>query len=1005
MNPLLSAQQQRPTRPNGYGLVDTSFTSPSPPPSEAMALRIEPQAPVTQKRAEPEPIEPQQSQPSPFSFVSPFDAAFGPPAGKRSKSVQPPSMAATSSAPLPSPSAAASATQIPRSTSFHSGRPSSSGAATDGKLAIDLFPSAPTPPTPPLAASDASTVCVAPLQPSASLSNLRPSDASVPIAADGPLGHTRTGSGSLRVRKGDIYPSGKWRAKLFQKDGLAGRANVPDRQRNTAIQISNPNLETLVADSEALAKRPISIIRSELIYQPGRTVDGSTFISYAMNKGRVRLIDEASGARALLKLPTEWYRRDAQVADLATQDGLVAAITTDGGLVVWRVPTSWVEDDPECTLVCATKPAEQDDSRLVRLRWVSSTRLAVCSASAVWFVEVERGSRSWTCDRPLELEAFERAGTAVRITGQTIVDFAVHPTANGGTQVAIIAADGSLGLHVVSASDGVQTFWHGHLTSDVPSSVELLDSDLLLLGTKRGTVLRLFSLAVDASGGPDVSEPFDEVRFEVPDATANFGKIEVDRRRDLVWVSNTARCSLYALRLNRGDATGLRPLFGRVVEFALDDPVTSFVVKATDADAFVVSPNGVDMLTFTADALERLLQPAALSAPITNAALSEHEIVKEAAPSIPVVSPSTIASAPPPPSAAVAAAPAPAPAARHQMNGSSKTVKDTVAVSEDSLGRTVRKELVQVEDSLFRRFSSSLQLQSERLETADLRRQEKIFAVLAQELGTNHSALVTEAVKAELHAAILPTLSTLVQAEVRSILQQEVARGVAEAINSRTVFLSIDKAVKDLASKTLIPSFDSATAAMGATLTQEIREDMTGCVLLLQLSSLVLSLTIAESTHQHPQGDRPRAEWCASRNQRSAFRDDEQNPGARQTGRRASGHSHQPPAAGRRHSAASAAALARRVPRQVGRGVSTAGTLAASAAASAIRAVGIASALVVLVGAVRQSAATVAIDPGDPDPSGLARLPAADRPRPRRPAALLARRRVALLAGARRRLG
>jgi hypothetical protein len=62
------------------------------------------------------------------------------------------------------------------------------------------------------------------------------------------------------------------------------------------------------------------------------------------------LIDEATGARALLKLPADWFHRDSQVADLAVETGLVAAVTTDGGLVVWRLPTVWKEDDPPCVI-------------------------------------------------------------------------------------------------------------------------------------------------------------------------------------------------------------------------------------------------------------------------------------------------------------------------------------------------------------------------------------------------------------------------------------------------------------------------------------------------------------------------------------------------------------------------------------------------------------------------------------------------------------------------------
>lgn len=466
------------------------------------------------------------------------------------------------------------------------------------------------------------------------------------------------------------------------------------------------------------------------------------------------------------------------------------------------------------------------------MRWVSPTRLAVSSASAVWLLDIEHLSKGWARSHPGNLDGIQRESFACRIAGSAIVDFAVHPapSTNGGTQVAIISADGALGMHVVDAAFGVANFWRGRVTDGTPSSVLLLDSDLLLLGADKGTVLRLFSLSADASGGPDFFKPLDEVRFRVPDATPTFGKVAYDRRRDLVWVSNTARCSLYALRLDRSTGAAAAA-FTKLVEFPLDDPVTSFVVKVTEFDAFTVSPNGVDMLSFSADVVEELLQPAVAAAAAAANGNGSHSV--EQAPRAVEHESSAVSQPPAPVTQAAAAAqpdltPKSTPLATHAAAAPPPSA--AAAATDSDLNRAVLAELAKAEENILYHVTASLQLQSAKLEAADVRRQEKVFAVLSQELGANHSSLVVDAVRAELQASVLPALTAVITAEVRSVIRQQISQGVAEAINTRTVFQSVDAAVKDLVKKTLIPSFSAATADMGAALTREVRQDMVRCV-------------------------------------------------------------------------------------------------------------------------------------------------------------------------------
>jgi len=62
-----------------------------------------------------------------------------------------------------------------------------------------------------------------------------------------------------------------------------------------------------------------------------------------MTRGRVRVIGRANGERTLLQLPPT-FPQSTTVIDMVVTGNRLAAVTSDGGFVIWEVPRI-VEDD------------------------------------------------------------------------------------------------------------------------------------------------------------------------------------------------------------------------------------------------------------------------------------------------------------------------------------------------------------------------------------------------------------------------------------------------------------------------------------------------------------------------------------------------------------------------------------------------------------------------------------------------------------------------------------
>jgi hypothetical protein len=118
-------------------------------------------------------------------------------------------------------------------------------------------------------------------------------------------------------------------------------------------------------------------------------------------------------------------------------------------------------------------------------------------------------------------------------------------------------------------------------------------------------------------------------------------------------------------------------------------------------------------------------------------------------------------------------------------------------VTEDALhnriSRVITKEMEKQSQCLFTSRNSKTDLRffsDQRLEEArnqnvadDFSRQEKILKLISSELTRNTTRVVEMAVKSEVQASVLPSLESIMKHEVRSALNEQVGRNLAEIIN------------------------------------------------------------------------------------------------------------------------------------------------------------------------------------------------------------------------------
>lgn len=342
----------------------------------------------------------------------------------------------------------------------------------------------------------------------------------------------------------------------------------------------------ITADPGLSAVAPIALLKLENVYSSGTTIAVSSFIAYAMTRGRVRLIARANGARSLLHLPSSFGPQisvtDMVVSTAPSAASYLACVTSNGGLVVWDVPGE-LDDDPPIPVALHVAPPPATPSEapyaLGLVKWHPHTLgigsgLGPGDSSAAGTIAVASDRELYVFNASEALERFggeEIALSSLETIARVIsvpsplVGFAFDPNSHAMTNapaLATISIDSTITLWNIKDR---LPFWTGRVPGEgLPTSIEFLDGGLLV-GRKQDTILQFLPvmsasvaatvqlvtpLHLDESGGKDR-----KATSSTTDEESIFAHVKYDPRIWTVWVVPSNRSSLFAIRFGFDSVT------------------------------------------------------------------------------------------------------------------------------------------------------------------------------------------------------------------------------------------------------------------------------------------------------------------------------------------------------------------------------------------------------------------------------------------------------------------
>ncbi|KAG9092080.1 hypothetical protein FS749_016017 [Ceratobasidium sp. UAMH 11750] len=746
-----------------------------------------------------------------------------------------------------------------------------------------------------------------------------------PSPIPGHVHPTQTGSGSEGGKQGspvslsrrDMSPArgGSMRTKRERGEPRKKTGMGSGSSSSEVIEFDvSVTLESIKAPQDGISIMPIALLKLDSIYLPGTTIAASYFIAYAMTKGRVRLISRSNGARALLKLPPT-FGQTTSVVDMVAAGNCLACITSDGGAVVWEVPNSFDDErNFSPALLLQVLP-----SGLRTVKWHAAGELALASEREVYLLDAREAADAFH-GSPVPLNSLGQVAKVFNIPSPLVSFTFDYP--NGA--IATISIDSVLRLWSIKDQF---PFWHGVIPGQgEPSSVDFFETGVIV-GRKQGTILQLVA--------PLSTTVLSTLRFissmdpAVEDDGRMFGHISYDGRLRTLWVANSARASLIAVRVlvesddpSAGTGAGVRGAFEQIVEFPTPAPTINITLLAPDdaeepqlaVAAFAVHVAGVDQINVDREAFEHALAtlPAKLppqhqappqqqQAPMPMQPMPQQpqpmhhraesplplpivpglgEIGTGTAPAPPKAGRVPRGVTPPPPSGDEPEAARPpmvegggrvgpsnasvkAGKARDKERDKSKAAPEASGNASAVGGESgaVLKEIRKVEENLHtkigRLITRELDKQHQRLDelrvadqAADFTRQETILKLISNELTKNTTRVVEMAIRSEVQTSVLPALEAIAKAEIKSALNGQIARGVADSMKqtlpneierlllrpdvsnhvartfSQAVTPLIERHVKDAINTTLIPAYQQSNAQMHQELTREIHSEI-----------------------------------------------------------------------------------------------------------------------------------------------------------------------------------
>ncbi|KAI5124340.1 hypothetical protein M0805_008947 [Coniferiporia weirii] len=352
--------------------------------------------------------------------------------------------------------------------------------------------------------------------------------------------------------------------------------NSPLPSQNIIFDVSQSQ-ENVQASRDCVKSTAIALVKVDPTFLPGTTIGATHWVAYAMTRGRVRVISRSSGDRTLLQLPAV-FGSSVSVTDMAVYGNRLAGVTSDGGFVVWELPELITDDVPGKVLVCIVPTNEFEPLHSVKWHPKDPDTLAVASDSNIHLMNVAEAAHVFR-GAPFAQTDLHRVAQIFTVSSPLIsFDFDTPHQA-----LATISEDSVLTLWNIPDK---LSFWSQKIPGDgIPSSLTFLDGGVVI-GRKNGTVFQLLPVMGDVI--------LSTVKFvhngrDDPDM---FGHVTYDNRIQTLWVANSKRDSLIALKVcfemstpsPDGEELIRGGYFEQLVEFVGPKPTLNFVILTADAD-------------------------------------------------------------------------------------------------------------------------------------------------------------------------------------------------------------------------------------------------------------------------------------------------------------------------------------------------------------------------------------------------------------------------------------
>ncbi|KAH9484164.1 hypothetical protein JR316_0003644 [Psilocybe cubensis] len=361
-----------------------------------------------------------------------------------------------------------------------------------------------------------------------------------------------------------------------QKTGAKYKAPVSPSPPSQVVNIDvSQSLDDIQAGRDSVKWTPIALVKQDAVFLPGTTIGATHWVAYAMTRGRVRVISRSSGDRTLLQL-SQIFSPTASVIDMAVFGNRLAGVTSDGGFVVWELPEVITDDVPGHLLLCVPPTTDPHDAiRAVKWHPKDPNTLAIAADDKIYVIDLTNTTALH--GQPLPHNELQHIGHLFTVSSPVAAfDFDVEHYA-----LAAISEDSTLATW--NMQDGMAYSVNKIRGDDIPSSLTFVEGGIVV-GRKSGTIFQLLSATTKT-----VLSTVNFINSSHQDDADMFGHVSYDSRIQTLWVANSRRDSLFAMKVRFenayiGDEENLRGYIDQVVEFSGIKPTIHFVILTADAD-------------------------------------------------------------------------------------------------------------------------------------------------------------------------------------------------------------------------------------------------------------------------------------------------------------------------------------------------------------------------------------------------------------------------------------